>query len=368
MVKKWIVIVCFVLLLSGCWDERILDETGLITVITMDDNEEDIEGILMTASYPEFVPGTKQQEVKLGHKARTTREALKNLNRLTDKQLVTGQIQVLLVGEDYAREKGVHHILDTLERDVEFSSNIHICVTEGKANEFLKKGHADKPLDGFYIAKLIEKQVKISELPATHLHVFEKDLHSNYTDPIAPFLRLKTKGISAAETAVFQGDRFVGVMGSEETQLLVMLRNDGTTSELTKQTIVDGKQMYATISFIGSHTDIKTSKKYGTFQFDIVLNVKASLLELEGTDVLLKGEEIFEEIGKQFSELLTKKTEEMVIKFQKEQKADPIGLGEFIRSSLEKDTTEKEWREQYLKSEINVDVKVNVVRDGDFPR
>lgn len=351
-----------VLSLTGCWDERVLEDLALITVITVDENDEG-EGILLAASYPEFAKGAQEEESILAHKARTTAEALHKLSRLTDKIIVTGQIQVILIGEDLAK-KGIHDILDTLQRNVEVSSTMLVCITEGRANDFLTTAFKDKPLDGFYISRLIRKQERINELPATSLHEFQNDFHSIRTDPVLPYLRVRKKEIDASETAIFLDDKFIGTITTEETQLLVMLRNDGTSSQFTIQLDQD-ENKHGTVSFVDSWAYVDVKKQDKQIFYDVTLKLKSEIIEYEGVEQI-HDDNTFKEIGSKYGNYLEALANEMVITFKNEYGADPVGLGEYARSLYKRDTTIQEWRESFRNSEVNIKVEMLIDRDGDY--
>ncbi|TMW72774.1 Ger(x)C family spore germination protein [Alteribacter natronophilus] len=361
--KKICLLILAAVLLGGCWDERPLEEMALITVITLDYDEE-TDSLILAASYPEFsTQAADDQEVIIANKARSTAEALYLLNGLTDKVIVEGEVQVMFVGEEMAR-KGLYPVLDTLQRNVEVSSNLYICVIEGKANELLTTAFEDKPLDGFYMARLIKKQEQINELPATSLNDFHSDYLSRHTDPILPFIKLKEKEIEASRTAVFVDDSYTTHVGTDETQLLVMLRNDGTSSQFTMN-IDNDKKEFATIAFVTSHTDVDVHYEEGELGFDVMLDMKAKLIEYEGEEEI-HSPEAFEELSSQFQNHLQQIAEDVVLSMQQEYGADPIGLGEYARPHFKKEISMEEWRSIFQDSQINLTVDLTITQDGDF--
>lgn len=357
--KKCILLFIICNLLSGCWDEKILEDLALLTVIAIDIEENN--NIILSASYPEFSIGAKEEESIIGITAESTGQGKHKLSRLTDKLVVSGQIQAVLIGEEFAKV-GIEKALDTLQRDVETSSTLLVCITEGKASEFLKKAFDDKPLDGLYISKLIKKQERNNELPATSLHEFYNDLYSKHTDGILPYLRLKEKEIIAAETAVFVDDKFVSVLNTDETQILVMLRNDGTSSRFTLEV---EPNVFATIAFVDSNTEVITKNINDQLHFDVNLQMTSELVEYEGREDI-HSDKKFKELSKKFEEHLNKISVEMVTRNQKLYGTDPIGLGEYARSHFPKEITLEQWREKFKESNLNIKVTLQVVRDGDF--
>lgn len=361
MNKILVVILLSSVLLTSCWDERILEDLALITVITADLSDEG--NIILGASYPEFSKGSNEAEAIIANKAWTTAEGIYKLSRLTDKLVIGGQAQVLLIGQELARQ-GISNILDTLQRNVEISSNLYICITEGKANDFLTKAFDDKPIDGFYISQLVRKQERINELPATSLSKFTNDFFSIRTDPILPYLILKDKEFEAARTGIFVDDKFVDSISTEETQLLIMLRNDGTSSQFTLNVNPD-KNEYATISFVDSFTTVNVFREGEKLKFDVNLKMTADLIEYEARKII-HNEQTFNEIGKKFENHLQKVANEVIARLQREYGSDPIGLGEYARPFYNSDMELNKWREDFKASEINISVDLKIERDGDF--
>ncbi|MED4173674.1 Ger(x)C family spore germination protein [Halalkalibacterium halodurans] len=363
--KKSILLILVAGFLTGCWDERILEELAMITILTVDVAEEDSPYLIVSATFPEFSKRAKEPETLISTKARSLREAMEKLNAQTDKKIVQGQIQVVLLGEEFARG-GIQSTLDTLYRDVDVSAALYVCITEGRADELIARAFQDKPMDGFYLSRLIQKQREVNMLPATPLHQFQSEYLSKRTDPVLPYVHLGKNEAIAAETAVFFNDRFVESLNSMETQLLVMLRNDGTSSQFTKEIESGSPFEQMTISFVDSHTTVDVEERGGEgWHFNVNLRLSAELTEYEKREHVLTDKK-FAEIAEEFSRYLEKTCQEMVRRIHKQHQADPMGLGEYTRPLLPVDTSLEEWRKKFTASTMSITVDLDIIHDGDF--
>lgn len=95
-IKKFLIIVSTFMLLTGCAQERILEQLGIITAIGLDKGEEEREVFGSFVTY-KFSQQLSNESTPIYSYGRTARDAYNQAFSKTAKQLVTGQLRAVLM-------------------------------------------------------------------------------------------------------------------------------------------------------------------------------------------------------------------------------------------------------------------------------
>lgn len=132
---------CFtVTFLSSCWDARELNDIGIV-VMTGFDLDDDGQDRVTVFSVQPFGKATEQGETAtnwLGTASgKSAFEAMRNLRRISTRQLTWVHNKIILIGENKAK-KGITNINDVLSRNREFRYDNAIFITNGRADEMMQ--------------------------------------------------------------------------------------------------------------------------------------------------------------------------------------------------------------------------------------
>lgn len=353
------------LLLSGCWDQLIFDQTALAIVSAA---EESPDGkLLITYTYP-VVDGKEKMAIGFRSMEVTLfRDAREHVRLSSPKMLEAGKIQEALISDTLAKT-GIHDLLEVYQRDASNPAIAYIVVVEGSPKELLSRAAEFKaaPRVGFYLYQLLENNVKIGNIPNTKIFDFDINFFAEGMDPITPIIKIETDSIVVKGSALFSKDKMVGEIDEEATKILLGIMGQGRPTEfIYKEPKLpsDNKSKYGlsvilhkpkrkvNINFDESGKPvIKVSLQYNCLLDEYQWNKTDNETELGKLEKLLNG-------------YLSKVANE-TIKYMQSVDSDPVGFGNMIRAKYYDYWKSIKWDEVYKDAEITVDIKAKIVRQG----
>lgn len=155
--NKLLLILSITLMLTGCWNNRDLTDLAIMTGIAFDKGEDGRFEITVQIVKPEAMKTSgegggseKKAFNNVSSTGETVFECARNLIAKINKKVYFGQVQLMVISEDFARD-GVSKIFDLFERDTE---------TRRRADLIIAKGMEAKTV--------LESESRMSRLPATH--------------------------------------------------------------------------------------------------------------------------------------------------------------------------------------------------------
>ncbi|MHC0039702.1 Ger(x)C family spore germination protein [Pseudoneobacillus sp. C159] len=368
MIKKWCFCVILIpfLLLSGCADPKILEEVGLITTIGYDVGKDGTyKG---TGVELKIEPNAKTDIMIVEAEAHTVRGLNINANKNTSKRLLSGQLRVILMGEELA-SKGIIHIVESLSRDPSISDLAYVAIVEGETRDLLNLKSEQIPDIGLHLFRMIEKDTKGELMPSATMQEVIHDYYSLGVDPIIPILKKNgNKGVQYTGTGIFKDDKMVGKISTNQSFYFKLI-NDKYKSGSIEMTINSDslklKRQHPTVivlDTIHSDSDIKlVSKK--NLEYELKIKLNGRLLETNPNIDFSKKEHI-ELIEKEVSKQMKKEVEKL-ISYLQSKNSDVIGLGQIYRSSVRHSKlTNDEWHNMFKDVKVQVKIDFNIIRTG----
>jgi len=353
-----------VLVLTGCaTQKKQLEHLGVISAIGYD--AADAENLLGTVVLPNFTETGKEQVDVLSSKGHTSKQMRFNLSRLSERKLVSGQIRVVLYGEELAR-KGVLPLSDTLFRDAEIGSQMHLAVTEGKAAQYFLKRYPDKPSVDLYLYKMLRKEMDQNTIPKSNLHRFIRAAYDVGSDPVLPYLRPGKDDVLLDGVAVFRDDKFVGLLSAEEARYLSYLmggnRNGEVDADLAESS-PHGNHAHAVLMYLRVKRAIDLVSNGQAPSYKIKMDVEGAITEYTGA-ADMEDMKAVARIEKELAKQMRLNVLRVLEKLQT-YNSDPVGFGEIYRSSGQGgNMTKDQWHKIYKKSTFDVSVNVKVLQTG----
>lgn len=368
-----IILVVTIILLTGCADQRILEELGFTHTVSYDvadkDSYEDNRMLRIGLSIPIASDEVKEKREILVTNANSSKEARTKLSTETDRILVSGQLRNTLFGDELAR-KGIWDLIDTLVRDPAVGQNTKIIVVSGEAYEILKKDYKQHPRTGEYIDRLIDKEVNSQAIPDVTIYHFTRDYFDDGIDPVAPLLKENGEHLIVDGIALFNSDKYVTSIESSKAMLFSILTKnfkEGQISvNLTGNDEEKDKEMVMFSSVISKRKiHAVKSNDESQFKVNIKITIHGSVLEYIGEKKL--GDDVArQELENEMSKYIKMETEKMIT-YMQEHNVDSIGIGKYVRNSLNfEEWQELDWNEVYPKVEVAVDAELKIKDYGKF--
>lgn len=363
--RKLALIILCTLILTGCWDQKIYEQLGLILTIGIEESKD--KELLITYVYP-IIGGKEKDSVGVeSTQATLLRGARSILNYKTPKRMEGGKIQQVLISDSLAK-KGIHDILEIFERDATLPAIAYVAVVEGSPNELVTKGtkFKEKPRLSYYIYQLIDDNVKSTNVPSTKVFDFDLNYYAHGLDPITTLIKLEEENIAITGCALFSDDRMVGKLDVNQTVLLLGIM--GQTKDLDF-VIADPQLVSSNPNKYGIALVLRKPKRKINISFgddgipiiDISLKYKCQINEYKWNATNDKNEQI--KLEKIISNNLTSICDGVVKKIQAVN-CDSVGFGNLIRAKYYEYWKSVNWREIYPQAKIKVTVQTEIVKEG----
>ncbi|MFZ5627267.1 MAG: Ger(x)C family spore germination protein [Bacillota bacterium] len=155
-----ILLVSCLLLNSGCWNRKEAEKIQYALAVGVDRTPEG--RVMLTVQMP-LLEKLKSDKTSQGPKAwtissggETTFEAIRHLIMATGAKLFFSHMQVLIIGEEAARD-GIEKYIDIFSSDQEFRATPYVLVARGRAQQVLHDAPPYAPLPATFLKDQVEK-------------------------------------------------------------------------------------------------------------------------------------------------------------------------------------------------------------------
>lgn len=398
-IKKFIVIALLTITLfslSGCYDERGIEDLAYATALGLDIEE---EGISLTFQFSLPSSGesgsessnqsTKTQNITV--KCSSINSGITLVNSYISKEVNLAHCKAIIISEKLA-EKGIFEYLDTLSTLIEIRPDCNIIISKCPAKDFIQNS---KPFAEALSARYYEVALKSSNYTgfttATKLSNFSEDIKSTYAQGFAILGGISTNMNSGdsqtgsktnsdmeykagelpideksnrAETfgtAVFYNDRLVGELNGLETISHLIVTNKLDTCIIT---IPSPFNFNSTIDLHinrTKNTDINLEIVNGTPLIYINIYLEGFGVSLD-ENTNYNSKESIKTLNNYAEEYITTQIENYLYKTSIEFNSDIASFGKY---ALQKHTTwdkwiNSNWLKNYKYSFFVVNVEANI--------
>lgn len=359
--------------LTGCWDAGEVEKLFLPFAVALDVHAKDQE-IKFSFLSPAFQERTSSEVVVLKGTGRSIADAAQNAQEKVHKEINMGQVQVLLVAEKIAQEKGIGAYLAYFARDPSAKGYTNLLICKGAAEDAL-----DMKVEATaFISELINEAVKLNfpddRSPGRILRNFLNTYYKQGIEPSLPYLETQyvdgeAVGINICKIAAFQGDRMVGVLGERETLGYKIVKGDAKWYLLTisnveyleRQNNQNETKGFSTMRILKVKSKIKPQISGETPRFIVEVQVKGDIIEHNPSgSIKLFEDQYIEELEKKFQIEVKKLIDEMLEQIQKGYKTDIVGFGRTLRAYYPAYFHAESWKEEFTDVEIDVKVEVHI--------
>jgi spore germination protein len=357
MMKKIVIVIILVSILSGCVEKEILDDISLETARSYD--YVDKNTILGTSLIYSFQPDKSIENITLTTKGTTTREVITKLQRQAAEPLSEGSLEVFLFDKKLAMD-GLIDLLDAPIRNPSIGARLYLAVVEGEAKEILEGNFSNRG-NAIYISNLFEHNIERQNLPKTNLQLFFHDYYQlGKTEYMPQIKKVSEESIEITGISLFSSDKIqvVDTLEPEKMfffKLLVDKFTDGA------YTIEVGKDA-AVLRTINSKHKMKITKR-NPYEITIDIKIRGVVEEFTGKGTI--SGPVLKRYEKALEEKTTKECEAMIKRF-KEKRIDPVGFGFFIKTKTRGFKALKNWEdtEEYRDLTVKVNTDVQIIESG----
>lgn len=289
--KKIIVLVGIILLLSGCYDYKELNDMSIVSAIGIDyvDNEYQVTFEVTKSSKDGSSTEVQTKLVTSNHS--NISDAFNEAMNKTDKEVYLEHVELLVVSKSLA-EYGLNDCLDYIIRDTTINSNYFVVVSDNPKE--ILTSHEENNSRSQIIVDIVSYTQGTTNID--DLDILVSKYITGRKDIALPYITLDDKMVEYDKLAYFNGDKMVGEIDYKMYSFLVLDTKDVLfTSDGNTIKVYDKK-----ISL-----DIKDNK--------IIINIKADGQVSEiSKDINLKDTDSYSKLEKIMNEQIKKETIEFI--------------------------------------------------------
>ncbi|MGP4061855.1 Ger(x)C family spore germination protein [Halobacillus sp. H74] len=368
--KRWLVAVVCLMMLTGCWDERQFKNIKLVLSMGYDVGEDG--GIIQTVSIPSVrrsVEGPGEEKIQvISTPAHTPRDARDKLDQMISETYDPSKVKVIVLGEELAKND-IYPLLDELYRNPNSNLNAYLAIAEeGTAKDVIATRNLSENRISQYVAGLLEAAVYSTHSTGENLQLLCAELVEPGIDFSVPMIKIdeEKQMITFSGMGLFNDKKFTGEKIAPEQSTLYMLlqgkmgkvaRMTAKVSDKHEEEILN----YVTVNVMNNNKDLKLEVKGNEITAQLKLKMKVRIVEYPSDHLYVKGK--IEGIRKNLSEVLTAESEKIIGQIQ-EANSDVLGIGRRIKGFHPKVWKELDWNEEYPEITIKPKVEVEILQHG----
>ncbi|MBM7563985.1 Ger(x)C family spore germination protein [Paenibacillus sacheonensis] len=363
-----VIILCTVL--SACTDQKIVNQICLVHAISFDTVAKGKKTAVLISHFKE----QGKTDLEVLHTESKSYLSLPRLNTQTNDPLERGQMRMVLFGKTSA-EKGIGTVIHHLLRDPKFSSRLQLGVVERDASELLEI--TTKTQEPFFLSDMIEQNMRNGNLPLMNLHVSLFNYYGEGRDMFLPYFKIGREGAAGSGghgevkidgLALFRSDRMITEISLKDAFLLKMLIQNSKNGSYTVP--LAGKASNNTNNQGEDFILLRSMHSKANYMVNNVhlipsISIRLKLVtELQNVPdwVDVRSEEQLTRLEKTMGSYLKKEIEKFLSRL-KENKVDPVGLGDLIRSRS-KNWNAQDFEKIYQEIKTTVSVQVKIANTG----
>ncbi|MFL0582203.1 Ger(x)C family spore germination protein [Solibacillus silvestris] len=368
--KKLILLFACIIVLVGCAEQKILERISLTTLVGFDLADED--KLAATAVIRQINPDLESKIELQSATALTSRGARSKIDLKTSKTIGSGQLRVVLYGEELAKV-GLNENIHILKMNSEISNATYIASVEGDLNELLEYKYENISDLGQHIYQLIKYNVDKQYIISSTLHEINRDKLSFIDSYSMPILEREENNIKISGIAFFNEGKIVGKLPAEEAIYILMVKgktHNGTLEmEIPITTLEESppdssEGLPIAIDSINSKRKIKLVDS-AVPEFNLTIKIECRLLEVD-SDVSMDNPSIIHKLEKEINKKIESEINQ-IIDYSHEINTDIFQFGEYYKAqNRNADIDKKKWDEMFSEMKVNVTVNTTIIRDGVF--
>lgn len=380
---NFILIPCLLLVLSGCWSKKELNDLSIATGIGIDVVE---EGFFITAQIinPAEVAAkeltTRVPITTYSATGTSIFEAIRNLIEQTPRRVYLSHTRVVVFSEKLA-EKGISDVLDFLMRDHELRTDFYIVIAKGETAEQMLK--VLTPLEKIPSSKIYSsietneqylsqtRTVKIQQLVSDLLLKGQEPYLTGITvlgDPrqgnsLTNVEKIDSPSqIKVEHIAVLKNDKLIGWLNRKESKGFNYLTGH-VKSAIEVVECEDDKKI--SFEIFKNNTKLNGSIKGENVSFNVDIKVQANIAE-DQCSLKLSEPIVIKKLEKQLEKKILETSHSAIEKLQEDYQSDIVGFGEYLHRTDNKNwrSIESEWKETFPSIDIQINVKAKIKRTG----
>ena len=371
--RRMVIAVFALVLLSGCWDIKEIEDVGIITGMGLDVSEN--SQLTMVNQY--VVPGkiptqqdTSQQSVpfqNINISGETFFEIIRKNSLESNRPPNYTHLKSILASTELFEKERADQVIDLFIRDHEFRRTTPVFITQDAVEEVLNAQPTKELFPAIQIKALSENYKKNNSIPS---RLSIGDMSQSISEKksfLVPGITLENGNIKSAGAGIIEAEssNYIGWVDVEDIEGIRYMHNNvqGGSIYLNEEKVDEGPMI---LEIKGANTKFKTKVTDDQLTMDVHINISSVLAEDwgMGRNVFNKGWK--NEIESMADEVIKEKIERVLELAQQEYGIDFLNISGWvhIHEPAYWKKHEKDWDEVFSNMEINVKVNTKITDFG----
>ncbi|MEC3883200.1 Ger(x)C family spore germination protein [Halobacillus sp. HZG1] len=372
------------LLLSGCWNSKELDDLGIVVAVGLDKTEDDqfllITQVINPSEIATDAPTTRPPVSIYESTGDSVFEAFRNMTQKSPRKMYLSQLRLLVIGNKLA-EEGILPSLDIFYRDHEFRTAFFVTIAKDTGVKELLK--VLTPYEKIPANKLMHTMEAVESSQGSSKGIVIDELISQILSkgqsPVLPGLLIKGDAdtgtsieniekidaptqLRVDNLAVMEKDRLIGWLTPEESKGLNYITGDMKSTTVSYPCNDKG---LVSVEVLRTDSGLKANFKGGEPSVLIELELEGNVTELDCPIDLTKAESI-EDINKEVEKKVKQNMEASIRAAQENFGSDIFGFGNLMHRKNPEywKTVENTWNSEFKELKVDIQIKAQIRRKG----
>jgi spore germination protein len=374
---------------TGCWSSKEIEDVALFTGIALDKGqpapiEKEFESKGATYSKRNKLMATlqlvpfksqknqgKKQDGKqptflnISGSGDSVLEILRQFSIRLDRPLMGHHLKVIIISVDLLRKQSIEQLTDFLLRDNEIRPSTLVYVSQGPARDTLMSKKLNE-VPSFHISKAVRNRARTSKVlkPVT-LSRLDSLTHSKKSFVLQTLVtggdELELSGASIINAT----GHWIGSLNQENTECLAWLSGDRNAGVIKTD---DWNGETITYEIKSLRSKITPQVKGDQISFQVEIHTLGRLIETWDEQSHPTTNDYANALDKRLEDKLASMMEDLLVKLQSKYKSDVAGFGQrlAIKHPAAWKKVKEDWENVFSRSEITFAIKVRINDFGSF--
>ncbi len=381
-----VLLILSVLILTGCWDMREINELGIVMAVGVDKSSNSqtytvtvqIANTKPTDSSRSEAGASTESMWIVSVEGRSLYEAVRQISKVSSRKIMWAHNNIIIIGESCARD-GIIPVLDFFTHTPETRLKTFVAVAKGNARDYLSTVAGNEDISGISLSEIFRFSTLTAESVQTDMLRLAADIYSSDTQPILSSIDFKNrilpdsgkpqKIINLSGSAVFDKDKLLGFLSPEETRGVAWVLNSfHNTTNNTIITVIDP-----------AHDNKAVSVETKNVKTKLVANISEHLpdisIQISGIGKIVEEDastnQSIQAMKTHLEELVDNKIADDINlaldKVQKNYKSDVFGFGKLIHAQHKKawqTDIKDEWPTIFPKIPVTIAVDIRITKSS----
>ncbi|MGG1675366.1 Ger(x)C family spore germination protein [Neobacillus sp. NRS-1170] len=368
IIGKGFLILMVLLVLTGCWDEKLLKDSSLVLSIGIDIAKNNKVKATTAIRTSKMITGGQSESINyiVEEISNTIRETRLEVDKQIPGVYEPNKLRIVLIGDKIAR-KDLYPYFDVFFRDPRSSLVAKVAVVKGEASDIIKMKKLKENLISEALIDLIKSAEEHTIVPVENQQTILTSMFDEGEDFTLPYIEKIDKGtVKVTGIALFHKRSFTGktLKGNKPIIFLIAKGEKSKDIKLTESLeTIEGQNVknYVSFSVLKTKRDmnIKIVKGNPTATIDLKLFIEIN--EYPKGSLFEQKEE--SELNKKVAQRIEKEANAMVDTL-KSANCDAFGIGRYLIADHPKEWKKLDWEKTYPEMPFKIKVKVETVRRG----